>query len=406
VDGREVCEDDMGDCGAYPRERAMLNGFLCSIAIALSLLIAAAGGDEIIVETSNATIESRQGQRLRVVFAAEERPAVIFKPVAGAWDWSQTSRLVIPIENQGDEALTMSLHVEDHTSRSLTGKVAIAPRSAGSLAISVGAPPPRSMGMIAGPSPAAAGLDRGLWPVTATGGAIDASHITLVRLGISRPSAPRPLIVGMPRVEPDRTSYDGIVDAFGQFFPGEWPEKVSSAEMLRAKGGEEARAVAQWLAESPRRDRFGGFLEAGGFRATGFFRTEQRDGRWWLVTPEGNAFFSIGMDVIALTGETYVDGREFMFRDLPAPDGELAAHWSEHDDRGGLWPQPAAHSIMVVPSTSTPLTSSANSALIGASAGARRHFNGSKLGGSTQSEIGAILICGPGIAFPTPCHSG
>ena len=52
----------------------MLNGFVCSIAVALSLLIAAAGGDEIIVETSNATIESRQGQRLRVVFAAEDRP--------------------------------------------------------------------------------------------------------------------------------------------------------------------------------------------------------------------------------------------------------------------------------------------------------------------------------------------
>jgi hypothetical protein len=57
------------------------------------------------------------------------------------------------------------------------------------------------------------------------------------------------------------------------------------------------------------------------------------------VTPEGNAFFSIGIDVIALAGETYVDGREFMFRGLPAPNGELAAHWSERDDRVGLWPQ-------------------------------------------------------------------
>jgi hypothetical protein len=65
----------MGDCGACPRERAMLNGFVWSIAVALSLLIAAAGGDEIIVETSHATIESRQGQRRRVVFAAEDRPA-------------------------------------------------------------------------------------------------------------------------------------------------------------------------------------------------------------------------------------------------------------------------------------------------------------------------------------------
>jgi hypothetical protein len=318
----------------------MLKGFHCSIAIALSLLIATTGGDQIIVETSHATIEAQEEQRLRVVFAAEDRPALIFRPEAGAWDWSRTSRLVIPVYNPGDEALTLLLQVEDHMSRSLTGEVAIAPRTAGNLAISIGAPPPRSMGMIAGPSLAPAGLDPGTLPVTATDGAIDASEVTLVRLGMPRPSTPQTLLVGPPRVEPDRTSYDGIVDGFGQFLPGKWPEKVSSAEMLRAKGVEEARTIAQWLAERPRRDRFGGLPEVGGFRATGFFRTEQRNGRWWLVTPEGNGFFSIGMDVIALIGETYIDGRESMFRDLPAPEGELAAHWSEHDDRGGLWPQP------------------------------------------------------------------
>jgi len=131
----------------------MLKGFLCSIAIALSLMIAAAGGDEIIIEPTHATIESQEGHRLRVVFAAEDRPALIFKPEADAWDWSQTSRLVIPVENPGNEAVTLLLRLEDHESRSLTGKVAIAPRSAGNLAISIGAPPPRSMGMIAGPSP-------------------------------------------------------------------------------------------------------------------------------------------------------------------------------------------------------------------------------------------------------------
>ena len=282
----------------------MLKGFLCSIAIALSPLIAAAGEEEIIVETSHATIESKEGQPLRVVFAAEDRPALIFRPRAGAWDWSQMSRLVIPVENPGDDALTLLLRVEDEMSRSMTGQVGIAPRSSGNLVISISAQPPRSMGMIAGPSPAAAGLDPETLPVTATDGSVDGSHVTLVHLGVSRPLAPKPLIVGPPRVEPDRTSYDGIVDSFGQFLPGEWPEKVRSAEMLRAKGAEEERTVAQWLADSPRRDRFGGLLEAGGFRATGFFRTEPRDGRWWLVTPEGNAFFSIGMDVIALTGET------------------------------------------------------------------------------------------------------
>lgn len=42
------------------------------------------------------------------------------------------------------------------------------------------------------------------------------------------------------------------------------------------------------------RDRFGGW-KAKQFKATGFFRVE-KDERWWLVTPEGNAFLSWGIN--------------------------------------------------------------------------------------------------------------
>jgi hypothetical protein len=34
------------------------------------------------------------------------------------------------------------------------------------------------------------------------------------------------------------------------------------------------------------------------FNATGFFRVEKED-RWWLVTPEGNAFLSRGINHLA-----------------------------------------------------------------------------------------------------------
>jgi len=47
------------------------------------------------------------------VFATEDRPALTLKPKGGAWDWSRESRLVIPVENPGDEALTLQLRVED-----------------------------------------------------------------------------------------------------------------------------------------------------------------------------------------------------------------------------------------------------------------------------------------------------
>src|SRR5215472_144576 len=209
------------------------SGFPCSIAIALLLLMTTAVGEEILVEPTHVTIEPKEGQRLRVVFATEGWPALTLKPEGGAWDWSRESRLVIPVENPGDEALTLRLRVEDQKRRSLTGKVAIASRSSRNLAISIGAPPPLSMGMIAGPSLAPAGLDPGTLPVTATDGSIDAAEVALVRLGLLRPLSPRPLVVGPLHIEADYSSYDGIVYDFGQFLPGEWPEKVSSEEMAR-----------------------------------------------------------------------------------------------------------------------------------------------------------------------------
>lgn len=41
-------------------------------------------------------------------------------------------------------------------------------------------------------------------------------------------------------------------------------------------------------------DSYGGWTKLKG-RKTGFFHTEQISGRWWLVTPEGNAFFMKGV---------------------------------------------------------------------------------------------------------------
>src|ERR1700736_4268251 len=75
----------------------MLNSFLCSIAVALSLLVAAAGEDEIIIETSHATIESRQGQRLGVVFGVERRlraGSYVFQLARGAPGEFVNARLI------------------------------------------------------------------------------------------------------------------------------------------------------------------------------------------------------------------------------------------------------------------------------------------------------------------------
>jgi hypothetical protein len=88
---------------------------------ALPLLSAAAGTDAPVVETTNASIEALEGGKLRVAFSPEGRPAVVLKPSADTWDWSATSKLFIPVENPGDEALTLQLQIESAPGRSLSG---------------------------------------------------------------------------------------------------------------------------------------------------------------------------------------------------------------------------------------------------------------------------------------------
>jgi hypothetical protein len=109
-----------------------------ALVIVLPLLISAGGGPaengDVTIETLNATIESRVGQRLRVVFAKEEQPTLLFRSAQGAWNWSATSKLFIPVENLGDEPLTLALRIEGAPGQSLRGSVAIAPHSADGVA--------------------------------------------------------------------------------------------------------------------------------------------------------------------------------------------------------------------------------------------------------------------------------
>ena len=50
-------------------------------------------------------------------------------------------------------------------------------------------------------------------------------------------------------------------------------------------------------------DPYGGWPKLQGTR-TGYFHTQQIDGRWWLVTPDGNAFFSKGVDNVSFAPES------------------------------------------------------------------------------------------------------
>ncbi len=115
-----------------------------------------------------------------------------------------------------------------------------------------------------------------------------------------------------------------LVDKFGQSATVDYPDKVKSVEEIKA----DIAAEKQWLDSltPPHRDEFGGLPGSGeklGLRKTGFFHVEQKDKKWVLVDPAGNAFFHMGLCGFCPSDDyTYFKGRESIYEWIPSMDGE------------------------------------------------------------------------------------
>jgi hypothetical protein len=84
-----------------------------------------------------------------------------------------------------------------------------------------------------------------------------------------------------------------VLDSFGQWALADWPRKLHSKEQLAQELAAEEKNFGS--AADFGYGRYGGY-ESTQAKATGFFRVEQIDGRWWFVDPEGHLFLSTGIN--------------------------------------------------------------------------------------------------------------
>jgi hypothetical protein len=104
-----------------------------------------------------------------------------------------------------------------------------------------------------------------------------------------------------------------VVDELGQFTHDTWPGRAESlGELEEAWREEEEHLPAGDYGYCP----YGGY-EKTSASATGFFRVERVDGRWWFVDPHGHLFLSAGCDVMRPHMVTRTAGREDFFRKRP-----------------------------------------------------------------------------------------
>lgn len=120
------------------------------------------------------------------------------------------------------------------------------------------------------------------------------------------------------------------VDEFGQANYAEWPDKVHSREEFLARAEAEARDLEAHPSGIPDADRFGGWAAGPQLKATGFFRTEKVNGKWWLVDPDGHLFLSHGVNCGWELAGTGISGRETYFEKLPPKEGETKQFWTYH----------------------------------------------------------------------------
>ena len=139
-------------------------------------------------------------------------------------------------------------------------------------------------------------------------------------------------------------------DKYGQFKYRDWPGKTKDDADLKRAAEEEAKDLAanpgptEW-------NKYGGWAAGPQLKATGRFRTEKINGKWWFVDPEGRLFWSFGvMRASASCGMTPLNGdpgkphrgipiadRDSLFTELPpppdAPDATpFSKFWTTRDE--------------------------------------------------------------------------
>ena len=86
-----------------------------------------------------------------------------------------------------------------------------------------------------------------------------------------------------------------VLDEFGQWAHADWPRKIKSREQLERELAKEEKSLN--VRGGSGYSRYGGYLNTR-VKATGFFRVESIDGRWWFVDPDGYLFLSTGANCI------------------------------------------------------------------------------------------------------------
>ncbi|MHC4741000.1 MAG: beta-galactosidase [Planctomycetota bacterium] len=272
---------------------------------------------------------------LRVETGHKERwPGVILKAPAGKWDLSGLGYVVADVRNLGDKPLVLSCRVDnpgaDGRKNCVTDKATIGAKAGGTLLVRL--------------APGEVQLSEPLELIGMRGyptheRKVDPANITQLLFFVSDPKVDYVFEIdnihaGGSVETVDSKSFIPFIDEFGQFMHRDWPGKTHSLKELVGSKKTEAEDLDANPGPS-NRNKYGGWTAGPKLKATGAFRVEKFNEKWWLVDPEGRLFWSHGIDCVRSTNATPISDRVEYFAKLPASNSPFAkfygtGSWAPH----------------------------------------------------------------------------
>lgn len=285
-------------------------------------------------EEVSARVESAGAGAVRIKYDAGKPDSVVrLKPVAGTWNLDQASAVLVDVRNRG--AKPAALFGRFDNSKWTSSLVIVQPAATETLWLYIkrDTPPsgfstrfPNMWGRPGGmlwswsmPDPAKI-EELTFLPA----GDLPAGDIELSNLRIRPWNIP----IGKAKGPLDDSIFP-FVDQYGQYIHREWPGKIhADADMIATRQTENTDlqdhpGPTDW-------DGYGGWAKGPTLKATGHFRSEKVDGKWWLVDPDGHLFWSHGIDCVGNTLTTSVKNREHFYASLPN-DAKGSGYWNSMD---------------------------------------------------------------------------
>jgi hypothetical protein len=303
--------------------------FFKSLALVL-VLTAIASADQTIIDFNQSPdmqlVDAKKGTTFQVIKhdgksmlkvntnTENPYPAVLINaPKAKPWDLATFQGIEVVLTNLDDEGLKIGIRVDNEGAtgqdNANTGGITIAPGESGKVFIKFNrrfAEDIRAQLL---------GMQYSPWGKNT--GMIDPAKVIGMNIFLNRPHKDHTFAVNSikavgqfdPASQTIPQPFFPFVDEFGQYKHAVWPGKIHNDSDLRAVREAEAKSMndmprpANW-------DEYGGWANGPKLKATGHFYAAKHDGKWWLVTPKGTLYFSMGITCVRPGGSSIVESRE------------------------------------------------------------------------------------------------